>query len=306
MKGDLDFRCGYAKDAIGGEGGLFIYPYDIETLIDACELPEPAVIKLDPMTDYNLDGQKLYVEGRKTIIGGVGTTIKNGELRIQGVKDVVIYHIRFRDPVGDCITVRNSDLVHIHQCTFDQGTSGTVKHGGKADGAVDIVGWTGTTNSRVTVAKCRFWNYHKCHLIGYSQPEYNDNLLRVTLYRNWYRYKCNRRMPQVNRAWVHMRNCFIQWNDQCAASYVKGRVYMDRCYIESMEDRPYCGEYKRSGKPSGYISFGGGCQYKDCKPVYNGKTAAKQAKAHWDTMPRLSKSWSSAKKVKDWSGMQYR
>ena len=305
MKGDLNFRCGYAKDAVGGEGGEAVHPSNYEALRYFCGLVEPLTIILDPMTDYNLNGQKLYVEGRKTIIGGVGTTIKNGEMRIQGVKDVVIYHIRFRDPVGDCITVRNSDLVHIHQCTFDQGTSGSNKSGGKADGAVDIVGWTGATTSRVTVAKCRFWKFHKCHLIGYSQPEYNDNLLRVTLYRNYYRYKCNRRMPQCNRARVHVRNCYMQWNDQCVASYTGARVWVDRCYIESIKGREYCGEYERS-HGNGYLGFGGGTIYKNCKPRNNNKTKAKAAKAHWDTMPRLDSKWRSAEKVKQWSGMQFK
>ena len=298
MKGNLYFRCGYAKDAVGGAGGDIAYPYNFETLNYACADTQPLTIILDPLTDYNLNGQKLYVEGRKTIIGGVGTTIKNGELRIQGVSDVVLHHIRFRDSVGDCVTVKNSDLVHINQCTFDQKNSGSNKAGGTADGAVDVVGGSG----RVTVANSKFLRCHKPHLIGWDEP--GDENIRVTLYRNWYR--ANRRIPQVNRAWVHVRNCVHDWNDQCCASYAKGRVWVDRCYITSKEGRSPCGGVKSSGKDNGYIGFGGGTLYKNCSPYNYKSTKAKAAKAHWDTMPRLSKSWSSADKIRKAAGMQYK
>lgn len=300
-KGDKFFRCGYAKDATGGEGGEWVYPQTTAELITHLASPDSRYIILGAVQDYNLEGRTVFCRSNKTIIGDVGSTIKRGELRIQDASNVVIYHVRFRDPVGDCITVRNSDLVHINQCTFDQGTSGSNKSGGKADGAVDIVGCD-REQMRVTVANSKFLRFHKAHLIGWDQA--SDARILATLYRNWYR--ANRRIPQCNRSMTHIRNCVMDWQDECCASYAKAHLWVDRNFITDKRGKGrYCGKYKSSTKDNGYIGFSGNL-YKNCKPKDNKKSKAKAAKAHWDTMPRLSKSWSSAQKIRNESGMLYR
>ena len=301
-KTDPALRLGYAHEATGGQGGTFYYPHNTQTLIDACEGDHKKTLILDGQTNFDLEGQKLYVGSNTTIMGGIGTSILHGELRIQGEKNVVLYHLRFRDTVGDAITVRNSDLVHCSWITVDNKNAGTNKHGGTADGALDVVD-APSGGSRVTMAFSKIMRHHKAHLIGWSDRE-NDSKIRLTLYRNYY-HNVNRRIPQVNRAWVHMRNCYIWYDDACVASYEKGRVWMDRCFIVSNEGRSPCAEVKSSGKSNGYVGFSG-CLYSMTKHYNYKKEKAKAAKNYWWQMPRLSKSWSSAQKIKEQSGMQYK
>lgn len=299
MRGDRALRFGYAKDCTGGSEYFSVSTVD--ELMGACASQRPLDIVLDGQTNFDLKGKKLYVGSNKTIRGGIGTSILHGELRIQGQHNVELYHLRFRDPVGDGVTVKGSDLVHIMNCTFDAKNAGTTKHGGTADGAVDVVA-APEQGSRVTVAFCRFLRWHKCHLLGWSDAPF-DHRIRFTAYRN--RYNCGRRLPQVNQAYAHFRNCLIEYEDQCAASYQRASVWMDRCFIHSIKGRESCSEWKSDGKKNGYIGWSG-CLYDDCKSVSYEKEKAKRAKAHWDTMPRLPKSWSSAKRIKAEAGMQYK
>ena len=292
MKGSLEWRGGYAKAATGGLGGPIVFAEDVDELFAYLKDDNPRKVVLRPYTNYDFRGKTLRCGSNKTLIGDVGSSIIRGEFRIQGEKNVIVYHVRFRDPHGDCLVSRDSDLVHVTWCTFDQGTVGTNKHGGKADGAFDVVGWAG----RHTFAFNRVLRFHKVHLFGWSREQSAD--MRITCYRNW--YKGNRRIPQCNGGYIHMRNNVVDWYDACAASYDKAHVWYDTCRIDSRKKKSPCGEYKRSGKPNGYLAFSG-CTYVNCKYAEYKKDRAKLAKREFEDLTR-TKNWSRIKKE---AGMKY-
>ena len=285
MRGHIDLKFGVAAAATGGAGGFQMVARTTDELIALARRPDAGTIYLASGTHYEMKGRTIRVTSNKTIIGGVGSTIVQGSVRVEDARNVVLYHFRCLNPVGDGIVVRNSDLVHISWVTVDGKGGSNNKAGGKQDGAIDIVD-SPSSGCRVTIAYCRVLRWHKAFLIGWSKDTGGtyDDRIRVTIY--CCRIRANRRIPQVNRARVQLRSNWIRWRDQCSASYRGANVWHEKGTIEyqGTKSRPYCGEFKDGGR----IGFSGNT-YIDCRWLDKDKEDAKIAKMGAAGMPRQSK-----------------
>jgi pectate lyase len=172
------------------------------------------------------------VASNKTIVGvGSNATITGGGLDVDGVSNVIIQNLNFRDWGDDAVNVQNAS----HHVWIDHNslTNGF-------DGAIDIK----RESDFVTVSWNRIFGHEKSMLLGHDDGHTADRgHLRVTYHHNWFDGS-NSRHPRVRYGnVVHVYNNFYSnIGDYGVASTQEGAVLVEGNYFENTDDPYHCGE----------------------------------------------------------------
>lgn len=180
----------------------------------------------------NLGSSYADISSNKTLVG-VGAATLVGNLRANGVSNIIIRNLTFTNPNveagdGDGITVTNSQRIWIDRCTFFD----------CADGCLDIT----NASDYVTVSWCKFYYVNQgehrfVNLIGGSDSSTGDRgKLRVTFHHNWWSTLCHERMPRVRYGHVHVYNNYYNapGNNQCIRAAIESQVLVENNYFESV------------------------------------------------------------------------
>jgi pectate lyase len=172
------------------------------------------------------------VASNKTLIGlGSNATITGGGLDVDGVSNVIIRNLNFRDWGDDAINVQDAS----HHIWIDHNslTNGN-------DGAIDIK----RESDFVTVSWNRIFGHDKSMLLGHDDGHTADRgHLRVTYHHNWFDGS-NQRHPRVRYGnVVHVYNNFYSnIGSYGVASTQEGAVLVEANYFENTDDPYHCGE----------------------------------------------------------------
>lgn len=212
----------------GGEGGNIVTVTNASELKAAVDGSNDATIILVSGT-INVSGE-LSARGNKTIVGlGTDARIAGGGFGWNTKNNVIIQNITFEDAPDDLIKINNKcKNFWIDHCTFSDGAS-TNKD--SHDGMLDI-----TRGSEfVTVSYCRFFNHDKNILIGHSDSESGDVIMKVTLHHNWFDETIQRN-PRVRYATVHcFNNYHINNRIYGIASACNANVLVENCYFKDTQ-----------------------------------------------------------------------
>jgi pectate lyase len=166
------------------------------------------------------------VASNKTIIGvGSGSGITGGGLDVDGVSNVIIQNLNFRNWGDDAVNLQDgSTRVWIDHNTFSNGS----------DGAVDIK----RGSDLVTVSWNRFFDHDKTMLLGHSDSNGSQDRghLRVSYHHNWFD-GTNQRHPRVRFGNpVHVYNNYYDAvGDYGVASTVEAGVLVEGNFFENTE-----------------------------------------------------------------------
>lgn len=210
----------------GGEGGPIVTVTNADELKAAVDGVNTAVIILVKGT-INVVGE-VSARGNKTIVGlGTDAAIAGGGFGWNTKSNVIVQNITFSDAPDDLLKINNKCLnFWIDHCTFSDG-AGT--NAGSHDGMLDI-----TRGSQyVTVSYNRFFNHDKNILIGHSDSETGDVVMKVTLHHNWFDGTIQRN-PRVRFATVHCYNNYYVANPTYSiASAIDAKVLVENCYFKN-------------------------------------------------------------------------
>lgn len=238
----------------GGEGGPVVTVTNEEELKAAVDGVNTATIILVKGT-INVSGE-ISARGNKTIVGlGTDARIEGGGFGWNTKSNVIVQNITFEDASDDLLKINNkSKNFWIDHCTFSDG-DGT--YAGSHDGMLDV-----TRGSEfVTISYCKFFNHDKNILIGHSDSESGDVIMKVTLHHNWFD-KTIQRNPRVRFATVHCYNNYYVGNSiYSVASAINAKVLVENCYFK---DCPIPLQVGVPGfSPEGYL-VQKGCFFDNC------------------------------------------
>lgn len=210
----------------GGEGGPVVTITNEEELKAAVDGANTATIILVKGT-VNVSGE-ISARGNKTIVGlGTDARIEGGGFGWNTKSNVIVQNITFEDASDDLLKINNkSKNFWIDHCTFSDG-DGT--YAGSHDGMLDV-----TRGSEfVTISYNKFFNHDKNILIGHSDSESGDVIMKVTLHHNWFD-KTIQRNPRVRFATVHCYNNYYVANSiYSVASAIDAKVLVENCYFKN-------------------------------------------------------------------------
>jgi pectate lyase len=213
----------------GGAGGSTVTVTSASALISNMQASGARIIRVSGT--INISGMN-DVASNKTIIG-VGSTaaITGGGLDIDGVSNVIVRNINFRNWGDDAINLQDaSHHVWLDHNSFSNGN----------DGALDIK----RESDFVTVSWNRFFDHDKSMLLGHSDGHTADRgNLRVTYHHNWFDGS-NQRHPRVRFGnVVHVyNNYYDNVGSYGVASTVEAGVLVEGNYFENTDDPYHCGE----------------------------------------------------------------
>jgi pectate lyase len=209
----------------GGEGGPVVTVTTEDELKAAVDGVNTATIILVKGT-INVSGE-LSARGNKTIVGlGTDARIEGGGFGWNTKTNVIVQNITFEDASDDLLKINNKCMnFWIDHCTFSDG-DGT--YAGSHDGMLDV-----TRGSQyVTISYNKFFNHDKNILIGHSDSESGDVIMKVTLHHNWFD-KTIQRNPRVRYATVHCYNNYYVANSiYSVASACNANVLVENCYFK--------------------------------------------------------------------------
>lgn len=238
----------------GGEGGPVVTVTNEAELKAAVDGVNTAVIILVKGT-INVSGE-LSARGNKTIVGlGTDARIAGGGFGWNTKSNVIVQNITFEDASDDLLKINNkSKNFWIDHCTFSDGAS---THAGSHDGMLDI-----TRGSEfVTVSYCRFFNHDKNILIGHSDSETGDVIMKVTLNHNWFDGTVQRN-PRVRYATVHLYNNYhVNNRIYGVASACNAKVLVENSYFKDTQIPLQVGVPGFS--PAGFL-VQRGCYFENC------------------------------------------
>lgn len=205
----------------GGAGGPTARIADGKSLVAALRGDEPAIVVVTG--PVKLPGM-VRVGSNKTIRGdGPDAALTGGGLNLDGVHNVVVRYLSFRDSPDDAINVQDgSHHVWIDRCDLSRAK----------DGLVDIK----RASDLVTVSWCRFHDHHKTCLLGHSDnPDAlaaDRGRLRVTYHHNFFD-GTRTRHPRVRAGeTVHVFNNWFRGNEYGMASTEGAGVLVEGNYFE--------------------------------------------------------------------------
>jgi pectate lyase len=164
------------------------------------------------------------VASNKTILGiGSGATITGGGLDIDGVSNVIIQNVNFRNWGDDGINVQDgSTRIWIDHNNFSNG----------ADGALDIK----RGSDFITVSWNKFFSHDKTMLLGHSDDNGSQDRghLRVSYHHNWFN-GTGQRHPRVRFGNpVHVYNNYYSGvTSYGVASTMEAGVLVEGNYFEN-------------------------------------------------------------------------
>jgi pectate lyase len=218
---------GYGENN-GGNSGDTVTVYNATDFIQYAQSGSPYVILVSGTIDL---GDGTNVNSNKTISGINSQSSIIGELKLNGVKNVIIKFLNITNPIdGDGISLRYSSNVFINHCSvYDC-----------SDGLIDIT----RESDSVTVSYCKFYykiiTVHKFpNLIGASDDDLSDRgKLHVTFHHNWWAEGCVSRMPNVRFGRVHMYNNYFTCtgNNYCSRARIEAQILSEYNYYEKVRD----------------------------------------------------------------------
>jgi pectate lyase len=213
----------------GGAGGSTVDVNSASALISNMQASGARIIRVSGT--INLSGMN-DVASNKTIIGvGASATITGGGLDVDGVSNVIIRNLNFRNWGDDAINLQDgSHHVWLDHNSFSNGN----------DGALDIK----RESDFVTVSWNRVFGHDKSMLLGHSDGHTADRgNLRVTYHHNWFDGS-NQRHPRVRFGnVVHVyNNYYNNVGGYGVASTVEAGVLVEGNYFENTDDPYHCGE----------------------------------------------------------------
>lgn len=221
---------GFGAAATGGTGGPTVTVTNASQLISEMQSSGRKIVQVSGT--ISISGMQ-DVASDKTIIGlGSGATITGGGLDVDGVNNVIIQNLNFRNWGDDGVNLQDgSTNVVIDHNTFSNGS----------DGALDIK----RASDLVTVSFNRFSSHDKTMLLGHSDSNGSQDRghLRVTYHHNWFD-GTNQRHPRVRFGNpVHVfNNLYTNIGSYGVASTIEGGVLVERNYFENVDDPYHLGE----------------------------------------------------------------
>ncbi len=201
-------------------------------------------------------GGEISARGNKTIVGlGTDARIYGGGFGWNTKSNVIVQNITFEDASDDLLKINNKcKNFWIDHCTFSDGAS---TNAGSHDGMLDV-----TRGSEfVTISYCRFFNHDKNILIGHSDSESGDVIMKVTLHHNWFDGTVQRN-PRVRYATVHCFNNYHVGNRiYGVASACNANVLVENSYFKDTQIPLQVGVPGFS--PAGYL-VQRGCYFDNC------------------------------------------
>ena len=210
---------GFGAGATGGLAGPRVLVSSLAdagpgSLREALETPGPAWVV------FGLDGQiqlrhPIALQSDKTVDGrGRRVELVWHGLDINGVRNVVVTNLTFRDGEGDAVSVRHGArqvwLDHLSLADFD-------------DGLVDVT----HEASDVTVSWSRFENHVKGMLIGANDWDPSAAVIRVSLHHNWF-HDVQRRLPKLRYGRAHVYNNLIErWRGPAVEVGFGGQIRLE-------------------------------------------------------------------------------
>lgn len=212
----------------GGEGGPIVTVTNEAELKAAVDGANTATIVLVKGA-IKVSGE-ISARGNKTIVGlGTDARIYGGGFGWNTKSNVIVQNITFEDASDDLLKINNKcKNFWIDHCTFSDGAS---TNAGSHDGMLDV-----TRGSEfVTISYCRFFNHDKNILIGHSDSESGDVIMKVTLHHNWFDGTVQRN-PRVRYATVHCYNNYHVGNRiYGVASACNANVLVENSYFKDTQ-----------------------------------------------------------------------
>jgi len=212
----------------GGEGGPVVTVTTAEELkaaVDGVNTPVIILVK----GRINVSGE-LSARGNKTIVGlGTDAHIAGGGFGWNTKSNVIVQNITFSDAPDDLLKINNKcKNFWIDHCTFSDGDN---TNAGSHDGMLDV-----TRGSEfVTISYCKFFNHDKNILIGHSDSETGDVIMKVTLHHNWFD-GTGQRNPRVRYATVHCYNNYhVGHPVYGVASACDANVLVENCFFKDTQ-----------------------------------------------------------------------
>jgi pectate lyase len=230
---------GFGAGTTGGGSAAAVTVTSSSALISNMQASGARVIRVQGM--ISISGMQ-DVASDKTILGvGSGSGITGGGLDIDGVSNVIIQNLNFRNWGDDAINVQDaSTRIWIDHNSFANGN----------DGAVDIK----RASDLITVSWNRFFDHDKTMLLGHSDSNGSQDRgrLRVSYHHNWFD-GTNQRHPRVRFGNpVHVYNNYYGGvTSYGVASTLEGGVLVEGNYFENTDDAYHCGE---GSSPPGALS----------------------------------------------------
>jgi pectate lyase len=219
----------------GGAGGPTVTVTSGSALVSEMQADGPRIVQVQGT--ISISGMN-DVASDKTIIGlGSNATITGGGLDVDGVSNVIIRNLNFRDWGDDGVNLQDgSEHVWIDHNTFSNGS----------DGALDIK----RASDFVTVSWNRFFDHDKTMLLGHSDDNGSQDRghLRVTYHHNWFD-GTNQRHPRVRFGNpVHVFNNYYGGvTSYGVASTMEAGVLVEGNFFEDTDDPFHLGEGSSPG-----------------------------------------------------------
>jgi len=214
---------GFGAGTTGGGSASPVTVTSASALISNMQADGARVIRVSGM--ISISGMQ-DVASNKTIIGvGSGSGITGGGLDVDGVSNVIIQNLNFRNWADDGINVQDgSTRIWIDHNNFSNGY----------DGAVDIK----RGSDYITVSWNRFFDHDKAMLLGHSDSNGSQDRghLRVSYHHNWFD-GTTQRHPRVRFGNpVHVYNNYYDGvGDYGVASTMEAGVLVEGNYFENTE-----------------------------------------------------------------------
>ncbi|XP_002969320.2 putative pectate lyase 21 [Selaginella moellendorffii] len=157
--------------------------------------------------------EMLWIRSSTTIDGrGVNITINGRSIVLAGVKNVILHNFQIN-------TVGETDTVHIFAGTSNVWVDHLTSFNAKL-GLVSVV--QGSTD--VTISNCFLTNPNFNMLLGASDADIQDQKMRVTVYRNWFKDSMQR-MPHCRWGYCHViNNLYTNWGYYAIGARARAKV----------------------------------------------------------------------------------
>jgi pectate lyase len=226
--GDLVGWATVNGSTTGGAGGSTVTVTSGSQLVSQMQAAGPRIIQVSGTV--SLSGMN-DVAPDKSIVGlGSNATIDGGGLDIDGVSNVIVQNLTFRDWDDDAVNVQESSHhVWIDHNTFTNGN----------DGAVDIK----RESDFITVSWNHVVNHEKSMLLGHSDGHTADiGHLRVTYHHNWFDGSGSRH-PRVRFGNpVHVfNNYYVNNAEYGVASTMDAGVLVEGNYFQDVDNPTHVG-----------------------------------------------------------------
>jgi pectate lyase len=214
---------GFGAGTTGGGNASAVTVSTSSALLSAMQGSGAAVIRVNGM--ISISGMQ-DIASDKTLIGvGSGSGITGGGVDVDGVSNVIIQNLNFRDWADDAVNVQDgSTRIWIDHNNFSNGY----------DGAVDIK----RGSDYITVSWNRFFDHDKAMLLGHSDDNASQDRghLRVSYHHNWFD-GTTQRHPRVRFGNpVHVYNNYYDGvGDYGVASTMEAGVLVEGNYFENTD-----------------------------------------------------------------------